>query len=149
MILIETLGKNELVQHPKGGTSFGIIPEVPQHNIREGSIYLRKGDHWELDGKQQGFGVVHIWEMHQYDLHRLGFRIIEDVAAYVALLTQPATPIYCEIQKPVKGRRLTVLRSHTGILALEPRQDRSGFGYFVVSAYPKKQAKGVCIGLTR
>lgn len=149
VILLSALNKNDLIQHPKGGVSFGIIPEISQHSIQEGRILLRKGDHWERRGKAQGFGVVHIWTAHEYDLRKLGYLTIEDVALYVAHVTQPGTPIYCDIHDTSDNRRLTVLRSHYGLLALEPRSDRSGFGYYVVTAYPKRQATGVCVGVTK
>lgn len=110
---------------------------------------MRKGDHWERDGRWQGFGAVHIWAAHEYDLRKLGYLTIEDVALYVAHVTQPGTPIYCDTKDKSVNRRLTVLRSHYGILALEPRNDRSGFGYYVVSAYPKRQATGIVVGLTK
>lgn len=145
---MENLKKNDLIPHPKGGNSFGIVPAMPQHSIREGNIYLRKGEHWERRGRLGGFGVAHIWAAHEYDLKRLGYSIPETVADYVAHITQPGTPIYCDITDTSSSRRLTVLRSHYGVLILEPRSDRSGFGYFVVTAYPKRQAKGTFIGLT-
>lgn len=148
MILLNSLNKNDLIMHPKGDVSFGVIPEFKQHSVKEGHIYLRKGDHWENGRKLQGYGAIHIWQAHEYDLKKLGYLTPEDVALYVAHLTQPGTAIYCDIHDRSRQRRLNVLRSHYGLLVVEPRSDRSGFGYYVVTAYPKRQANGVFIGVT-
>lgn len=149
MILIDSLQKKDLITHPRGGVSFGIIPEIAHYKIREGNIYLRKGDHWITPNGQTGYGVVHIWAFHEYELSKLGFTIIESVADYVAHVIQPGTPIYYETSKNPK-KRVTVLRSRFGIIALEPRNERDiGFGYHVISAYPKKQARGVLVGQTQ
>lgn len=138
VILISALKKNDLVEHPKGGACFGVIPAIPQHGIKRGGIYLRKGDH------AARFGVDHIWQAHEYDLRKLGYLIAEDVAAYVAKIIEPGTPIFYD-QKD--GRRVAVLRTRFGKLFLEPRNERSGFGYYVVTAFPHQQARGTRVGV--
>nr|WP_256835840.1 hypothetical protein [Pseudomonas oleovorans] len=149
MIFIDQLQKNDLIDHPKGGKSFGVIPEILHVGIQAGDVYLRKGDHWLARSGYTGFGAVHIWSVHEYELRKMGYLIIEDVADYVAKIIQPGTEIYFESNKNPK-KRLTVLRSHFGILALEPRNDRdTGFGYQVVSAYPTRQARGTLVGTTK
>ncbi len=150
MILITDLKKNDLIEHPKGGVSFGEIPCAPQHGLKGGSIYLRKGEHWHRHGKDHGYGVTHIWEAHQWDLKKIGYLIIEDVASYVAMITQPGTPIYCDFTEKLSrdGRRVSVLRSHYGVLIVEPRHERQhdGFAYHIVTAFPKRQVKGTLVG---
>lgn len=147
MILISDLRKNDLVEHPKGGCSFGEIPDISQHGISGGKIYLRKGQHFSNGA---GFGVAHIWAAHEYDLKKLGYLIPEDVAAYVAQIVQVGTPIFCELDsRPSKaGRRMHVLRSRHGLLVLEPMHVRQsdGLGYYVVTAFPKRQTRGTQIG---
>lgn len=144
VILLSDLKKNELVQHPKGGLSFGEVPDFPKHGLVGGPIYLRKGEH----RGNGGYGVMHIWGAHEYDLRKLGYLQPEDVAIYVDLIAQPGAPIY--LQEHRQGnRRLSVLRSHTGILVLEPRHERpqqGGYGFYVVTAFPKRQAQGTLLG---
>lgn len=147
VILISDLRKNDLVEHPKGGYSFGEVPDIPQHGIRTGQIYLRKGQHF---ANGAGFGVEHIWIAHEYDLKKLGYLIPEDIAAYVAHIVQVGTPIFCDLKsQPAKdGRRVQVLRSRYGLLILEPIhvRQRDGLGYYVVTAFPKRQTQGTKIG---
>lgn len=45
MKLISALKENDLVEHPRGGLSFGVIPEIPHLKLPEGNIYLRRGAH--------------------------------------------------------------------------------------------------------
>ncbi len=137
---IESLNKNDLVEHPKGCFSFGRVPALPKHGVRGGDIYLRKGN--------EHFGVVHIWQDHEYDLRKLGYLVIDSVPDYVALLTEAGTPIFMETPFTKGGKRLSVLRSRTGILVLEERSDRDWFGYFVVTAFPRGNARGILIGHT-
>lgn len=147
VILISDLRKNDLIEHPKGGFSFGEIPDMPQHDIPAGHIYLRKGEHF---ANGSGFGVQHIWSAHEYDLRKLGYLIPEDVSAYVAHIVQVGTPIFCDLapKKSKGGRRMHVLRSHYGLLILEPIHVRQhdGLGYYVVTAFPKKQTSGTKVG---
>lgn len=145
MILISSLRKNDLIEHPKGGFSFGEIPDMPQHGIQAGHIYLRKGEHF---ANGSGFGVEHIWAAHEYDMRNLGYLIPEDVAAYVAHIVQVGTPIFCDLKAPKNRRRMHVLRSYYGLLILEPIhvRQRDGLGYYVVTAFPKKQTNGTKVG---
>lgn len=110
VILITDLRKNDLIEHPKGGFSYREIPDMPQHGIPTGNIYLRKGEHF---ANGSGFGVEHIWSAHEYDLRRRGYLIPEDVAAYVAHIVQVGTPIFYDLTPKKVRRRMRVLRSNT------------------------------------
>lgn len=149
MKLISDLKPNDLVEHPKGGFSFGVIPPVPHLKLPEGNIYLRRGSHDPVE--DNGYGVEHIWAAHEYDLKGKGYRIIEDVAAYVAHIVQPGTPVYFDVKRLSKKKspRGGILRSRYGLVIVEARNDRSGFGYYVVTAYPKRTATGVLVGVTK
>lgn len=144
VILISTLGQNDLVKHPKGEFSFGVMPGVEHLGLPEGEIYLRRGTHNALRGS--GYGVEHIWRAHEYDLKRSGYTIIENVADYVAHIIQPETPVYFDSSRAKKGKhRATVLRSSFGLVIVELQVD----SYFVVTAYPNRYAAGTLIGKTK
>jgi len=146
--LISALKENDLFEHPRGGLSFGVIPEIPHLKLPEGNIYLRRGAHDA--GQDRGFGVEHIWAVHEHELKSKGFRIIEDVASYIAHIIQPGTPVYFEAQQPQKrNTRGGVLRSSFGLVIVEARHERTGFGYFVVTAYSKRSAKGTLVCVTK
>ena len=140
-----TLKENTLVAHPNGGFSFGAIPEMPRFGLPGGEIYLRVGVHRRPGN---GFGVVHVWEAHQPDLLKHGCTTIDGVAAHIAKMIVPGAEIYCEFkeQRGV-GCRITVLKTSTGTLILEPRHDRVlGFAYHVITWYAQRRAHGTLVG---
>lgn len=144
VILISTLGQDDLVEHPDGGYSFGVMPAVPHLQLPEGDIYLRRGIHYANKGN--GYGVEHIWAAHEYDLKKDAYTIIESVADYVAHIIEPGTPVYFDSSRAKKGRpRATVLRSSFGLVIVELQVD----SYFVVTAYPNRYAAGTLIGKTK
>lgn len=149
MKLISELKTNDLVEHPSGVYSFGVVPAVVHLGLKEGHIYLRRGQH--SPAKDKGYGVEHIWAAHEYDLKEKGYRIIEDVAYYVADIIQPGTDIFFNEKRFSKNKdlRVTVLRSSYGLVIAEARNDRSGFGYYIVTAFSKRTAEGTLIGVTK
>jgi hypothetical protein len=42
--------------------------------------------------------------------------------------------------------RLAVMKSPAGSLILEPRQERRGFGYYVITWYAKRRLDGTLVG---
>lgn len=111
--------------------------------LRGGDIYLRAGAHW---GHNRGFGVRHIWQAHCPDLQKFGCNHIDDVAAHIANMIAPGAAIYCEFMGIGREHRVTVLKNPIGSLILEPRNERRGFGYYVVTWYPKRRAEGTLVG---
>lgn len=116
---------------------------MPQYGLPGGDVFLRAGVHL---GPNRGFGVRHIWEAHQADLAKHGCMSIEGVAAHIASIVVPNAPIYCEFRELRGGQRLAVLKLKMGSLILEPRQERRGFGYYVVTWYPKPRPNGTLVG---
>ena len=137
------LKENVLVPHPSGSLSFGTIPDMPRFNLRGGEIYLRVGVH---KGTNKGFGVRHIWEAHETDLAKYGCCVIDDVALHVSKMVVHGAPIYCEFKEIRSNHRIAVLKNPSGSLILEPRDERRGFGYYVVTWYPKRRAEGTLVG---
>ncbi len=137
------LKQNILVAHPSGKLSYGTIPDMPIFNLRGGEIYLRVGAHW---GPNKGFGIRHIWQAHWRDLQIFGCPGVEDVAGHIAKMIVPGAAIYCEFASPGQNHRVAVLKNPTGLVILEPRNERRGFGYYVVTWYPKRRAEGTLVG---
>lgn len=139
----EELKQNALVYHPSGAYSFGTIPEMPQYSLPGGEVFLRAGVHL---GNNRGFGVRHIWEAHQKDLAKVGCSSIEEIAAHIASIIIPGVAIYCEFRQFKGSQRVAVLKLKRGTLILEPRQERRGFGYYVVTWYPQQRPNGTLVG---
>jgi hypothetical protein len=137
------LKENVLVPHPSGSLSFGTLPNMPKFDLRGGEIFLRVGIH---KGINRGFGVRHVWEAHKLDLAKYGCHTIDDVAIHIAKMIVPGAPIYCEFKDMRGDHRVAVLKNPTGSLILEPRNERRGFGYYVVTWYPKRRAEGTLVG---
>lgn len=116
---------------------------MPKFGLRGGEIYLRAGVHW---GPNSGFGIRHVWEAHRLDLERYGCMSIEGVAAHIAKMIVPGAAIYCEFAQMNGDNRVAVLKNPTGSLILEPRNERRGFGYYVVTWYPKRKPEGTLVG---
>lgn len=116
---------------------------MPNFQLRGGEIYLRMGEHF---GQGRGFGVRHIWEAHRADLYRYGCTSIEGVPQHIANMIVPGAPIYCEFREMDGEHRLTVMKTPEGSLILQPRQERRGFGYYIVTWYPKRRADGTLVG---
>lgn len=138
-----TLKQNVLIAHPSGSESFGTIPDMPKFGLPGGEIYLRVGVHI---GNNRGFGIRHIWEAHQADLEKYGCKSIDGVAQHIANMIVAKAPIYCEFREIRGNHRLTVMKTPAGSLVLEPRNERRGFGYYVVTWYPKRKASGTLVG---
>ena len=138
------LKQNALVAHPSGELSYGTIPDMPSFGLPGGEIYLRVGEHF---GHNRGFGVRHIWEAHQADLAKYGCESIDQVAQHIANMIVAKAPIYCEFREMRGNHRLTVMKTPVGSLVLEPRNERRGFGYYVVTWYPKRNASGKLVGM--
>lgn len=54
----------ELVEHPTGGTVFGVIPPISAMNLNlaEGRVYVKVGLHFQAKGGHaSGHGILHIW----------------------------------------------------------------------------------------
>lgn len=137
----------KLVNPQTGDFFFGYIPDMPKHDIREGGIILRYGEH---KGANKGFGVAHIWAEHKTELSRMGFDTEEKVPDFINKIIVPETPIYCEFNDLRGNHRLAVLRTIYGLVILEPRWDQDNNRiYSVVTAYTKKSAHGVQIGKTK
>jgi len=137
------LKQNSLVFHPDGIFSFGIIPDMPQYSLPGGGVFLRAGVHL---GDNRGFGVRHIWEAHQADLMKAGCGSIDGVAQHIASIVVPEAPIYCEFRQMKGGQRVAILKLKMGTLILEPRQERRGFGYYVITWYPQSRPNGTLVG---
>jgi len=137
------LKQNVLVAHPSGSESFGTIPDISKFELPGGEIYLRVGVHIK---DNRGFGIRHIWEAHQPDLAKYGCETIDGVAQHVANMIVPGAAIYCEFREMRGNHRLTVMKTPTGSLVLEPRNERRGFGYYVVTWYPKRRLDGTLVG---
>lgn len=123
--------------------SFGVIPEMPHFDLPGGEIYLRAGEHF---GPNRGYGVRHVWEAHQADLVKLDCMSIDGVPAHIARMIVPGAPIYCEFRQQKGGQRVAVLKTAMGTLILEPRNERRGFGYYVITWYPQRRAHGTLVG---
>lgn len=137
------MSSNALIEHPKGGYTFGTIPGTLSHGLPGGDLYLKFGVH---RGPQKGFGLAHIWEAHGKDLERLGYAKQDDVARYVADIIRVNTPIYCEFSS-LKNVRVAILRSSVGLLIAEHRPLQGmPLVYSVITAYPRKQAHGTLVG---
>lgn len=143
MSLLTTLKKNVLIPHLSGSESFGTIPNMPKFGLRGGEIYLRVGIHL---GHNQGFGVMHIWEAHKSDLARYGCVSADQIPQHIANMVVHKAPIYCEFREVRGHHRLTGMKTPAGSLVLEGRDDRRGFGYYVVTWYPKRNASGTLVG---
>lgn len=143
MSVLLSMKPNALVEHPSGSLSFGVIPEMPHFGLPGGEIYLRVGEHF---GPNRGFGVRHVWEAHQGDLLKLNCMSIDGVASHIAQMIVPGAPIYCEFKEQKGGHRVAVLKTSMGTLILEPRNERRGFGYYVVTWYPQRRAHGTLVG---
>lgn len=143
MSFIATQKPNVLVAHPSGSERFGAIPDMPKFSLRGGGIFLRAGEHW---GPNHGFGVRHIWEAHQADLIKYGCTSIEGVPQHIANMIAPGAPIYCEFAAMDGNHRVAVLKNPTGSMILEPRHERRGFGYYVITWYPKRRPDGTLVG---
>lgn len=137
------LKENTLVAHPSGGFSFGTIPDMPKFGLPGGEVFLRVGVHRRANS---GYGVMHVWEAHQADLLKNGCATIDGVAAFIAKMIVPGALIYCEFKETRGGHRIAVLRTSTGTLILEPRHERTGFGYYVVTWYPQRRPQGTLVG---
>jgi len=137
------LKQNVLISHPSGSESFGTIPDMPSFGLRGGEIFLRVGVHI---GANRGFGIRHIWEAHQSDLAKFGCGSIDQVAQHIANMVTHKASIYCEFNQVRSDHRLTVMKTPAGSLVLEPRDERRGFGYYVVTWYPKRKASGTLVG---
>ncbi|NWD50935.1 hypothetical protein [Pseudomonas gingeri] len=137
------LKQNVLIAHPSRSESYGTIPDMPKFGLRGGEIYLRVGVHI---GDNRGFGIRHIWEAHQVDLAKYGCMSIDDVPQHIASMIVNKAPIYCEFREMRGNHRLTVMKTPAGSLVLEPREERRGFGYYVVTWYPKRRASGTLVG---
>lgn len=143
---LHALKPNVLVLLPDGTESLGTIPEMPQFNLPGGEVYLRVGEH---RGPNRGFGVRHIWEAHRLELEKLGCTSIEGIAQFLAEMVTPGAEIYCEFKAQRGGERVAVLKSARGTLILEPRHERRGFGYYVVTWYSQRRAHGTLVGKVR
>ena len=97
-------------------------------------------------GDGRGFGIRHIWEAHEADLAKCGCTCIDQVAQHIANMIVHKAPIYCEFRDIRGNHRLTVMKTPAGSLVLEPREERSGFGYYIVTWYPKRKASGTLVG---
>lgn len=139
----DDLKKNALVFHPSGVFAFGLIPDMPQYGLPGGEVFLTAGEHYR---NGSGFGVRHIWEAHQADLAKSGCTSIQGVAAHIAAIVLPNAPIYCEFRQLRGGQRVAVLKLKMGTLILEPRSERRGFGYYVVTWYPQPKPNGTLVG---
>lgn len=137
------LKENALVSHPSGSLSFGTIPEMPAFALPGGEIYLRVGVH---KGENRGFWIRHIWAAHRSDLLKHGCDGIDGVAAHVARMIVRGAPIYCEFRELRGNHRLAVMKTPAGSLVLEPRNERRGFGYYVITWYPKRRLDGTLVG---
>lgn len=135
--------QNVLIPHPSGSYSYGTIPDMPNFGLRGGEIFLRVGVHIAAN---RGFGIRHIWEAHKSDLAKYGCGSIDHVAEHIANMVVHKAPIYCEFQQVRSDHRLTVMKTPAGSLVLEPRNERSGFGYYVVTWYPKRNPSGKLVG---
>ncbi|MCY1541042.1 hypothetical protein D9M68_767150 [compost metagenome] len=80
------------------------------------------------------------------DLDKAGCSSIDGVAAFLTKLITPGAQIYCEFREMRGGHRIAVLRDQWGTVILEPRNERRGFGYYVVTWYPKRTAHGTLVG---
>lgn len=116
---------------------------MPTFGLPGGEIYLRVGVHI---GDNRGFGIRHIWEAHKVDLARFNCVSIDQVAQHLANMIVHRAAIYCEFRELRSGHRLTVMKTPAGSVVLEPRNERRGFGYYIVTWYPKRKASGTLVG---
>lgn len=143
---------NQLVEHPSGGSWFGIIPAITTLglDLPEGFIYLKVGEHIVRKGQEaSGFGAKHIWEGKKKELRHKNCKSLEDVSIFVAGLILKGTAIYHDQEhSKANKKRITLLRTLNGTLVLEPRSgDRNlGFHYSVITWTPRPQPKGTQVG---
>lgn len=143
MSVLFTLKPNALVAHPSGSESFGTVPDMPKFSLPGGEIYLRVGEHF---GPNSGYGVMHVWEAHRADLAKHDCLSVDSVAGLIARMIVPGAQIYCEFKELTGGHRVAVLKNALGSLILQPRNERRGFGYYVVTWYPQRRAHGTLVG---
>lgn len=140
--MFDKIKSNKLILHPSGSESYGIIQAAPKFDLLEGGIYLRAGEHF---GQGRGFGVRHIWAAHSADLAKFGCHEIEGVGTFISTVVMAGSRVYCEFNNMRGNHRVTILRNPLGSLILEPRNERRGFGYYVVTWYPNKMPKGTLV----
>ncbi len=136
--------KNKKIINPfTGGLSFGAVP-INKH-VSAADIFLRLGFIGEGNNRKGAFGARHIWEKHHRefqlaapsDLPGMVSSILED-GAYVLLTNESIGHVPC---------RPLVLKASIGLVVLE--QKINDFGkkeYSIVTAYGKKNQKGIVIG---
>lgn len=137
---------NKSLDNPKTGTPiFGFFPEIKASRVsfEEGPIYLRYGVH---HGPNRGFGLVHIWEEH---LKRevSAMAALPRAADLILAILQKQATIHYEYEMGKAADRTAVLKSNSGMVILERRQDGLNNVYYsIVTAFPGKKAHGQLIG---
>lgn len=145
------LKQNQLVEHPDGGQTFGVIPAIERLDATEALIYLKAGFHRALPGRAPiGYGVKHIWEGKKKELRNRGCTKPDDLPRFIANLIVLGAEIYHDpTHDRADMKRITILRTEDGTLLLEPLAgDRNlGFHYSVVTWTPRSMPKGIRVGI--
>jgi hypothetical protein len=140
---------NLLLQNPlTGKSSFGYIEEIRVSGviIPGGVVHLKQGEH---RGPNRGFGAAHIWAEHAKEMLSVGFGSQDQVPAFVASIIQPGSRVYYEAAQLRGGKRVSVVRSATGMAVLEHKGTWGNPTYSVVTAYLKTKAHGTLVGTVR
>lgn len=123
-----------------GGVSASALPQ-PQLSFVSVSSFAKEAGVTPADLKDAIDGadavklVWHVWEAHKTELAKHGCHTIDDVAMHIARMVVPGAPIYCEFKKMRGDHRVAVLKNSSGSLILEPRNERRGFGNYVVAPH--------------
>lgn len=132
-----------IIPHPSGSDTYGRVMERKSSGvlIPGGLIFLKRGRYG-----RGGYGARHVWERHRKEMEKAGFESEDDVAAYVATIVCPGTPLFYE-HGHMRQMRVTVVRGVLGTAILEHKPwDPTGPCYSVLTAFGQRNAIGSRIG---
>ena len=141
----------DLVEHPIGGTAFGVIPPISAMNLNlsEGRVYVKVGQHFRGRAAMPAVTASCTSGMAKKRFSAAGINSPDHLAAFIASLMALGTKIYHDANHPSAAKkRITLLRTVDGTLTLEPREgDRVlGFHYSVVTWTPQPTPRGTKVG---
>ncbi len=129
--------KGTRIINPRTGLmSFGTVP-LNKH-VPEGLIYLKLGLPGFGPGKSGAFGVRHIWDKHRGEWPGL---TPDQVPEKVLDILVPGADILLH----QGGGKIITLNTSLGMVVLQEEREGSGFIYSVVTAYTRKNPKGIKI----
>jgi len=123
--------------NPRTGLmSFGTVP--PNSHVLEGLIYLKLGFPGRGHKKDGAFGARHIWDKHRGEWPGL---TPEQIPEKVLDILVPGADILLY----QGGGKIITLNTSQGMVVLQEEREGSGFIYSVVTAYTRKDPKGIKI----